>query len=81
MSSLCFRSPALTQKHKAAQRTVIGKGGSFKVTTIRLFVRRHSLERYGRRSFSCAGPTLLNAMPEDLRLEQCMNTFKYRLKL
>ena len=43
------------------------------VTSIRnkaLFVRGYvdNLERYGRRSFSRAGPTLRNALPEDLRL-------------
>ena len=38
------------------------------------------LERYDRRSFSCAGPTLWNVLPEDLRLIQCMNTFKSTLK-
>ena len=29
---------------------------------------RHNLERYGRRSFSCTGPTLWNALPADIRL-------------
>ena len=33
-----------------------------------LCVPRHNLERYGRRSFSCAGPVLWNSLPEDMRL-------------
>ena len=33
-----------------------------------LCVPRHKLERYGRRSFSCAGPVLWNSLPEDMRL-------------
>ena len=41
---------------------------------------RHNLERYGRRSFSRAGPTLWNALPEDLRSTVCMNKFKTHLK-
>ena len=32
-----------------------------------LVVPRHNLERYERRSFSRAGPTMWNAVPEDLR--------------
>ena len=32
----------------------------------------HNLEQYGRRSFSCAGPTLWIALP-DLRSTECMN--------
>ena len=45
-----------------------------------LVVPRHNLERYGRRSFSRAGPTLWNALPEDLRSTECMNKFKAHLK-
>lgn len=45
-----------------------------------LTVPRHNLEHYGRRSFSRAGPTLWNSLPEDLRLTGCMDTFKARLK-
>ena len=45
-----------------------------------LVVPRHNLERYGRRSFSRAGPTLWNAPPEDLRSTVCMNKFKTHLK-
>ena len=41
-----------------------------------LVVPRHNLERYGRRSFSRAGPTLWNALPESLRSTECMNNFK-----
>ena len=45
-----------------------------------LAVTRYNLERYGRRSFSRARPTLWNALPEDLRSTVCMNTFKTHLK-
>ena len=45
-----------------------------------LTVPRHNLEHYGRRSFSRAGPTLWNSLPEDLRLNGCMDTLKARLK-
>ena len=45
-----------------------------------LTVPRHYLERYGRRSFPRAGPTLWNTLPEELRLIDNMNTFKARLK-
>ena len=45
-----------------------------------LVVPRYNLERYGRRSFSHAGPTLWNALPEDLRSTECMNIFKTQLK-
>ena len=45
-----------------------------------LVVPRHNLERYGRRSFSRAGPTLWNARHEDLRSTVCMNKFKTHLK-
>ena len=40
----------------------------------------HNLERYGRRSFSCAGPTLWNALPEDIRMTVNINAFKAQLK-
>ena len=43
-------------------------------------VPRHNPEHYGRRSFSRAGPTLWNALPEDLRLTGCLDTFKTRFK-
>jgi hypothetical protein len=45
-----------------------------------LAVPRYNLERYGRRSFSRAGPTLWNALPGNLRSTECMNTFKVHLK-
>ena len=45
-----------------------------------LTVPHHNVEHYGHRSFSRAGPTLWNALPEDLRLTGCMDTFKARLK-
>ena len=46
-------------------------------------LKRHSvfhLERCGCRSFSQAGPTLWNALPEDLHSTECMDKFKIRLK-
>ena len=45
-----------------------------------LTVPRHNLERYGRRSFACAGPTLWNALPEDIRVIANINAFKSKLK-
>ena len=39
-----------------------------------LCVPRHRLERYGRRSLSCAGPVLWNSLPEDLRLADSLNS-------
>ena len=45
-----------------------------------LCVPRHKLERYGRRSFSCAGPVLWNSLPEDMRLADSLNSFKSHLK-
>ena len=48
--------------------------------TALLCVPRHNLERYGRRSFSCAGPALWNSLPETMRLADSLNTFKSQLK-
>ena len=45
-----------------------------------LTVPRHNLERYGQRSFACAGPTLWNALPEDIRVIANINAFKSKLK-
>ena len=45
-----------------------------------LCVPRHNLERYGQRSFSCAGPVLWNSLPEDMRLADSLNSFKSHLK-
>ena len=45
-----------------------------------LVVPRHNLERYGRRSFSRAGPTMWNALPEVLRSTECRNKFEAHLK-
>ena len=56
------------------------RAAPFVPPTALLTVPRHSRERYGRRSFSRAGPTLWNALPEDLRLIEDVNTFKARLK-
>ncbi len=39
-----------------------------KINWALLCVPRHNLERYGRRSISCAGPVLWNSLPEDMRL-------------
>ena len=38
-----------------------------------LCVPRHNLERYGRRSFSCAGPALWNSLPETMRLADSLS--------
>ena len=43
-------------------------------------VPRINLERYGRRSFSCAGPTLWNALPLGLRTQQDPERFRRDLK-
>ena len=43
-------------------------------------VPRINLERYGRRSFSCAGPTLWNALPLGLRTQQDPDRFRRDLK-
>ena len=48
--------------------------------TALLCVPRHNLERYGRRSFSCAGPALWNSLPETMRLADSLYTFKSQLK-
>ncbi len=40
-----------------------------------LCVPRHNLERYDRRSFSCAGLVLWNSLPEDMRLADSLNSF------
>ena len=45
-----------------------------------LCVPSHNLERYGRRSFSCAGPVLWNSLPEDMCLTDSLNSFKSHLK-
>ena len=48
--------------------------------TALLCVPRHNLERYGRRSFSCAGPALWNSLPETMRLADSLNSFESQLK-
>ena len=45
-----------------------------------LAIPRYNLERYGRRSFSRAGPTQCNALHDDSRSTKCMNNFKGHLK-
>ena len=43
-------------------------------------VPRINLEHYGRRAFSCAGPTLWNALPVNLRTQQDPARFRRDLK-
>ena len=43
-------------------------------------VPRINLERYGRRAFSCAGPSLCNALPLGLRTQQDPDHFRRDLK-
>ena len=43
--------------------------------SVLLCIPRHNLERYGRRSFSCAGPVLWNSLPEGMRLAESLNSF------
>ena len=43
-------------------------------------VPKINLERYGRRAFSCAGPTLWNALPLNLRTQQDPARFRRDLK-
>ena len=38
------------------------------------------IERFGRRAFSCAGPSLWNALPLVLRTEQDVERFRRDLK-
>ena len=44
-------------------------------------VPRINLERYGRRAFSCAGPSLWNALPLGLRTQQDLEHFRRDLKV
>ena len=41
-----------------------------------LTVKRYNLERYGRRSFSVAGPSLWNALPSDIRNSVSLPAFR-----
>ena len=45
-----------------------------------LVIPRVNLERFGRRAFSCAGPSLWNALPLVLRTEQDVERFRRDLK-
>ena len=45
-----------------------------------LTVKRYNLERYGRRSFLVAGPSLWNALPSDIRNAIFLPAFRSRLK-
>ena len=43
-------------------------------------VPRINLEHYGRRAFSCAGPSMWNALPLDIRTQQDPDRFRKDLK-
>ena len=45
-----------------------------------LTIPRYHLERYGRRAFSVAGPTLWNALPPAIRQANSVAVFKSLLK-
>ena len=45
-----------------------------------LTVKRYNLERYGRRSFSVAGPSLWNALPSAIRNSVSLPAFRSSLK-
>ena len=45
-----------------------------------LTIPRYNLERYGRRAFSVAGPSLWNNLPVTIREAGTLTTFKYTLK-
>ena len=45
-----------------------------------LVVPRVNLERFGRRAFSCAGPSLWNSLPLVLRTQQDIERFRRDLK-
>ena len=42
--------------------------------------KRYNLERYGRRSFSVAGPSLWNALPSAIRNSVSLPAFRSSLK-
>ena len=45
-----------------------------------LTVKRYNLERFGRRSFSMAGPSLWNALPSAIRNSMSLSAFRSSLK-
>ena len=45
-----------------------------------LTVKRYNLERFGRRSFSVAGPSLWNALPSAIRNSMSLSAFRSSLK-
>ena len=45
-----------------------------------LTVKRYNLERFGRRSFSVAGPSLWNALPSTIRNSMSLSAFSSSLK-
>ena len=61
-------------QHYTPARTLRSESQSLAV------VPRINLERYGRRAFSCAGPTLWNALPLNLRTQQDPARFRRDLK-
>ena len=56
--------------HRHSPRRTLRSGGG-----LYLDVPSVNLERYGRRAFDCAGPTLWNSLPLELRAIQ--NTRQY----
>ena len=54
---------------------------SLRSAELNLFVvKRYNLERYGRRSFSVAGPSLWNALPSAIRNSMSLSAFRSSLK-
>ena len=45
-----------------------------------LEVPKVNLERFGRRAFACAGPTLWNKLPRNMRDNGSLGQFKKQLK-
>ena len=61
--------------HRHSPRRTLRSGGG-----LLLDVPRVNLERYGRRAFACAGPTLWNSLPLELRVIQNTRQFGKLLK-
>lgn len=61
--------------HRYAPRRTLRSGGG-----LLLNVPRVTLERYGRRAFACAGPTLWNSLPLELRAIENTRQFGKLLK-
>ena len=86
---LCAEHAQTKSAPKPLQNTLHGKGalgGKLRESGARAgwkslaVVPRINLERYGRRAFSCAGPTLWNALPLNLRTQQDPARFRRDLK-